>query len=122
MSISNDLFLMILSMDSYNRGYDKGIQVQGQQNNPDGQIGLAKLFDDKGDQQARDSGFYAAAYTWGGKTVLSYRGTDDIETLSAANDIWSGWTLGAGYAGASQAGLAMDFYTGFEAQWNEKLR
>ncbi|MFY8040607.1 MAG: hypothetical protein ACOVN4_13220 [Bosea sp. (in: a-proteobacteria)] len=38
--------------------------------------------------------FFAQAYTLGGKTVISYRGTD------AAWDAASGWVTGAGAAGA----------------------
>ncbi len=49
--------------------------------------------------------------------VISYRGTDT--TLSTASfeefvnsplikDALNGWTLGAGFIGASQAGLALD--------------
>ncbi|MDQ4419187.1 hypothetical protein OOT33_01855 [Sphingobium sp. DEHP117] len=70
------------------------------------------------------AGFYAIAYDWTDSTnlrntVISYRGTDT--TLSTASydeflqsplikDAWNGWALGAGYAGASQGGLALSFY------------
>jgi len=45
----------------------------------------------------------------GGQTVISYRGTDEPSPLKSA-DFWNGWTIGAGYSAASQAGLARSFY------------
>ena len=95
MTISKDLFLAILSMDSYNRGYGAGLS-DGGVNDPDGlgetgHIGSATLITraDLGItteqyQAWQDAGFYAIAYDVGGsgpsglagKTVISYRGTD----------------------------------------------
>jgi hypothetical protein len=82
MTISRDLFLSILSMDSYNRGYNTGITGLG---GVGSQIGTATI----SQQSATADGtpevaasFYAAAYTIGsgvtgiaaGTTVISYRG------------------------------------------------
>ena len=53
MPISNDLFMAILAMDSYNRGYDTGLNVTGDQ------IGTATLSIAKGDQAAQAVGFFA---------------------------------------------------------------
>lgn len=61
------------------------------------------------------AGFYAVAYEWQGQTVISYRGTDNPSLMGSAgagaSDIWSGWSIGAGYTGTgTQAGLALQFY------------
>ncbi|MBH1974060.1 MAG: hypothetical protein I8H94_03185 [Rhodobacteraceae bacterium] len=89
MTISKDLYLAILSMDSYNRGYGAGI-ADGGENDPDGlglggSIGAAsiKTLDELGvtvsDYAAwQAAGFYAVAYddpTYG--RIISYRGTDN---------------------------------------------
>jgi hypothetical protein len=70
MTISNDLFMAILAMDSYNRGYNPGLNIVGNQ------IGNASIGLAKGDQEAVAASFFAQAYTWNTKTVISYRGTD----------------------------------------------
>ena len=95
MTISKDLFLAILSMDAYNRGYGAGISNDGE-DDFDGlghlqgqQIGLARIGknaqDDLDEGAAQAAGFYALAYDitgngYGdlaaGDTVISYRGTD----------------------------------------------
>ena len=98
MTIKKDLFLAILSMDVYNRGYGAGISDEKHvENNIDLglgdavgiQIGNATInFRTDSDPQgaAAAAGFYAVAYTVGegvegltaGTTVISYRGTDAI--------------------------------------------
>ena len=77
MTISKDLFLAILSMDSYNRGYGAGLS-DGGLNDPDGlgetgHIGSAALITraDLGItteqyQAWQDVGFYAIAYDMDG--------------------------------------------------------
>ncbi|GJL61950.1 MAG: hypothetical protein NPIRA04_06040 [Nitrospirales bacterium] len=82
MAISRDLFLAILSMDSYNRGYKAGIN-DGGPNDPDGlgrlgsQIGNATVIQQDISPEAQAAGFYAVAYEWDGETIISYRGTDN---------------------------------------------
>ena len=86
MTISKDLFLSILSMDAYNRGYNPGIANLGDT----GQIGNATILlrealgvSNTEYQAWQDASFYAAATTIGsgvtgiaaGTTVISYRGT-----------------------------------------------
>lgn len=58
--MNRDLFLAILAMDSYNRGY--GVGVGGL--NESGQLGLATLLPATSSQKAgwQDAGFYAIAY------------------------------------------------------------
>ncbi|MAW89133.1 MAG: hypothetical protein CMJ42_21655 [Phyllobacteriaceae bacterium] len=99
--ISKDLFLAILSMDAYNRGYGaglsdgvnvvNGVDIDGFGEASDGTItiGNAKVIANLEDaeivQEAQAAGFYAVAYeiTDGsvdgldkGSVVISYRGTD----------------------------------------------
>ena len=126
MTISKDLFLAILAMDSYNRGYGAGI-ADGDQNDTDGlgeagsQIGSATILNIPLPQNAQAAGFYAVAYTVGagvegitpGTTVLSYRGTDGLtfgsDPVSGGGDILNGWLAGAGVP-TSQTDLAIQFY------------
>ena len=92
MTISKDLFLALLSMDAYNRGYGAGVDL-GQNSDKSGTLlGSATILKSKGDQEAQDAGFYAVAYKTtkdigtketGGiipaeTTIISYRGTDNF--------------------------------------------
>jgi hypothetical protein len=86
MTISKDLFLAILSMDAYNRGFNAGIDLPDAQGT---QIGAARInrtseqIAELGDPNA--ASFYAVAYDISGSgiaeldgtTVISYRGTDE---------------------------------------------
>ena len=114
MSISKDLFLAILSLDSYNRGYGAGLS-DGGEGDVDGlgdtagiKIGNATVYRSKGDTEAKDAGFYAVAYTVGsgvegidsGTTVISYRGTDVFVTKNPFSAEF--------YQAATQEFLAVD--------------
>ena len=101
----NDILLAILSMDAYNRGYNQSMVVPGNQ------IGTATFDDDLGDAAAQAADFYAVSYDLGGgEKVISFRGTDNLNALDPQTDIWTGWTIGAGFAGGTQADLALNFY------------
>ena len=116
--ISRDLFLAILSMDAYNRGYDRGLEVDGDS------LGIATISTDSERElrdpdapqgtatQAQDVGFYAIAYDLSGEKIISYRGTDNPDALGSENgasDVWNGWITGIGLQG-SQSQLAFDFF------------
>ncbi len=111
--MNRDLFLAILSMDSYNRGYGRGIKFSigestAPRNESGVQIGTAVVRAQSNvldGSDAVNAGFYAIAYdisqmkdatgaplfgTDG--TVIAYRGTDGI----LAGDLLYGWTLGGG--------------------------
>lgn len=115
MQLNTDLFLSILAMDAYNRGYDAGIDLSDPNNlaNPsdaDGtQIGDAKVIDASSSNPNSPevaAGFYAIAYNTPFGQVISYRGTDDPSIFALdGSDIWHGWTFGAGF-GTSQIDLA----------------
>jgi hypothetical protein len=96
-----DLFLAILAMDSYNRGYGSGLNDSGagDQNGLGGQgsqIGTASVILDDVSEAAQAAGFYAVAYQTRYGTVISYRGTDFTPGSDLATDAHDGWTLGGG--------------------------
>jgi hypothetical protein len=113
MAISDDLFRAILAMDSYNRGYNAGIgdPVTGL---PGTQIGNATINNTPNPAGYQAAGFFAQSYTWAGKTVISYRGTDNLygnlSSLFTNGDIWNGYGVGAGSPQGKQAELALNFY------------
>jgi hypothetical protein len=90
MTASQDLFLSILSMDSYNRGYAPGIEGLSSVNGT--AIGNATISRTKGDAVAQAAGFYAVEYTWDSTTVISYRGTT-FTGLPSGADVFNGWSL-----------------------------
>jgi Lipase (class 3) len=112
MTVSRDLFLSILALDSYNRGYNSG--VAGLSDNVGTQIGNASIVDKKGDQAAQATGFYATAYSLGGETIISYRGTDNFgattNPVSGASDVLRGWTISLGWRPGTQINAALEFY------------
>jgi hypothetical protein len=101
-----DLFLSILALDSYNRGYGQRVNFEENSDAAGTQIGNAAVLtqlDTSPNSTSVSVGFYAIAYSWGGETIVSYRGTDGL------NDVTKGWTTAAGWASA-QAQLAIEFY------------
>ena len=111
-----DVFLSLLALDSYNRGY--GQNVGGLTNS--GMIGNATILRQSNITENPDevqAGFYAIAYQWQGQTVISYRGTNFPKevTLSEVNDaidkdIGEGWSIFTGLGSNSQPLLAQEFY------------
>jgi len=79
--MNQDVFLSLLALDAYNRGYGRNVFVNGSATNEaEGglKIGNATVLIDANDPEglARAAGFYAIAYDWNGETVISYRGTN----------------------------------------------
>lgn len=111
--LSNNLFYSILALDAYNRGYDA--KLPGLSDAAGTQVGDAKIITAAGDKAAQDIGFYALAYDWNGKTIISYRGTDNPNILQKGNDIWNGWVGGAGII-STQSEAALKFYTDIAGQ------
>ncbi len=121
--MNNILFNAILSMDSYNRGYNAGIRFG---NLPDGesqtileQLGNAiiitdsRIIVDSGDiREDIPIGFYAIAYSYNDETIISFRGTDNPPTLAnpLTDDVFHGWSLGGGNINSEQAQMAVRFY------------
>lgn len=115
MTVSDkDLFLAILAMDSYNRGYDAGIKNAGD-DDPDGlgefgsRIGNASVMAVSLPEGAQAAGSYAVAYETQYGTVISYRGADFTPAVDFASDRDQGWTLGGSTFFAEQAKRGVDF-------------
>lgn len=119
MSIDDAVFKAIIAMDSYNRGYNPGIVLTGTQ------LGDATLtLNSTSIPNSQDDGFFAQAYDWNGETIISYRGTDDIDNLLdfvLSDDVRYGWTLGGGYCSAPQGELAIKFYNYVKASTTNNI-
>jgi hypothetical protein len=110
--------LSLLALDAYNRGEGAGVGGLEVLSNTT-KIGRATLISDSDTligENAIGAGFYAIAYDMtgvegfsAGEKVISYRGTDNYNPFAPSNDLWNGWTLGAGFADASQGGCAAQF-------------
>lgn len=119
MTLNRDVFLSILTLDSYSRGYNAGINglsaVAGTT------IGTATILRDADDAAgvARAAGFYASAYSWDGQDVISYRGTNfsfngpDSGLLNSpfVLDFFNGWSIFTGIGTDTPADLAGRFFT-----------
>ncbi len=113
------IFNAILSMDSYNRGYNASIDLSG----VGSQIGNAVFFTDSTKTPTTSAGqavgFYASAYNYNGSTIISYRGTDSPAQY-VGNDVITGWIGGAGFV-SSQSGLAFAFYNDVAKSLNSNV-
>ncbi len=110
--MNRDVFLSILAMDSYNRGYGEGVRGLPLVANVT-KLGTATIKTDSVIElgaNAQAAGFYAIAYDWNGEKVISFRGTDFGEVESGARDVLNGWSMFTGFGTDSQASLARDFY------------
>ena len=121
--ISDELFLAILSLDTYYRG----TTAEGEKINviPGNGVGTASFnynyMPSQGLPSWNSVGFAATVYSYDGKQVIAFRGTDNIgldigsffnggDLISKNSDVLNGWTLMAGYYPAPQALLAIDLY------------
>ncbi|GAB5469822.1 MAG: hypothetical protein Kilf2KO_28520 [Rhodospirillales bacterium] len=120
MSINDKLMHAILAMDSYNRGYNAGID--GLSSTINTRIGNATIRTNStialGGNVDQSSGFYAVAYDYDGQSIISYRGTDDPTGLVSGGDIVNGWVIGAGDVTDNQAEWAFAFYNEVAADRN----
>ena len=108
-TLDPDVFLSLLALDAYNRGY--GQNVGGLPST--GWIGQAEIVSQSNFASGSDevnAGFYGIAYNWQGQTVFSYRGTNIENGLPQSDDVFNGWSLGAGFSSSSQGQLAVKFY------------
>jgi len=108
--MNDNLFLSILAMDAYNRG-------PGNRRDPSlgsivssSKVGKATLIYESDSDDQDDYGYSSVAYSWNGKKIIAYRGTDDTDIFQDTSDIWNGWTTGGGFIG-TQAQLALETYT-----------
>jgi hypothetical protein len=87
------LLRAILAMDAYNQGYATGVLGVGSQ------IGEASQITVNLPSGSQAAGFYAAAYTVGTQTIISYRGTDAnfVNPFGdTGSDLINGYGLGVG--------------------------
>ena len=111
MTIDADVFRAILAMDAYNRGEEKGITVSG---NSLGTATLSTSSTDIFTAEELASGFSAQTYTWNGKTVIAYRGTNGaFFSKTWWTDFFNGWAGGLGSSETTQTRLAVEFYKRF---------
>ena len=125
--MNREVFLSILAMDSYQRGYATGINgLETPTFGPDGlatttvKIGQARIVRDANDAAgvAQSASFYALSYTfdvpWAGlaqgTTVISYRGTDFDKGKELLHDVLYGWSSFTGLGTNSQFPLAEQFF------------
>src|SRR5438876_494075 len=117
--MDDQLLDAILAMDSYNRGYNQGIDgLSDAVGTQLGTITITKTSSVFGVDVDQSKGFYAVAYTVpASNVVIAYRGTDELTGTSffgfrhgIGSDIWNGYGVGAGSSKGDQAGLAFDFY------------
>jgi hypothetical protein len=120
--MNRDVFLSILSLDSYNRGYFAGLDIGPNSDAQGNQIGNAIIDQVKGDSAAISAGFYGISYNvtgWdvfdGVTTVISYRGTDYAP--NSGSDVSKGWAVGFGFPNSSQGGMAINFYQDVTQRW-----
>jgi hypothetical protein len=108
---AQSLFLAILALDSYNRGYLPGYTEVFERNGT--AIGDATI-KAASDPDREDVAFFAQSYVWSidnvVNKVISYRGTTFEIGINTGRDVLYGWTLSGGWANAPQPRLAKAFY------------
>jgi Ca2+-binding RTX toxin-like protein len=143
--MNRDLFLAILSMDSYNRGYGRGINFgpntgQNSRNEVGLRVGNATITQQSDFLEGTPgvaAGFYALAYRVSGvagiadgSTVIAYRGSDNIgepseifERFITGNpgddDVNSGYGVALGSPVGPQALLALRFFQSVATPQNQ---
>jgi hypothetical protein len=107
--MNREVFLSLLALDSYNRGYGQSVLLNAgdstsNQDEAGRNIGNATIIDVPLPSGSINVGFHAIAYDWNGETVISYRGTDNL-----MQDALTGYLTGAGFD-CIQGDLAIAFY------------
>jgi hypothetical protein len=118
--MNRDVFHSLLALDSYNRGYGQNVLIdlgdsRTDQNETGRTLGTTTIVRSETTQKVKDAGFYAIAYEWNGETIISYRGTNFLESISLAEfvnflaeDFGGGWDIFTGIGNGSHAKLARD--------------
>jgi len=116
--MNRDLFLAILSMDSYNRGYGRGIKLDPKESSDDRnevgtRIGTATIVRQNISDAAKAAGFYGITYLIAAGSVpgvtvdtkvVMYRGSDNIPGYL---DIVLDWALGRTSTSDAQNGFGV---------------
>jgi hypothetical protein len=134
--MNRDVFLSILAMDSYSRGYRQGINLESSNGTRIGNATILNQSETLGISPEVQASFYGIAYTMtgasgfnSGERVIAYRGTDDLGAESwnpsdwlLGSDVWNGWGVGAGSSPSStQARLAVEFYKSVVGAANDNV-
>ncbi|MBB4287223.1 hypothetical protein [Roseospira goensis] len=114
--MTDRLMHAVLALDAYNRGYDPGLRIEPGATYDIGKMSITKESDTLAGSQGVNIGFYAAAYQGNGETIISFRGTDDIDAddlldfawqvLTSSRDARHGWPLALGSTNSQQAQMA----------------
>ena len=105
MSISDELYFAILSMDAYNRQISPSDIFAMEIG--DVPVGNATWISHILPSGSGDVGFFASTYSLDGNTVISFRGTDaSAGDAELWKDILTGWISGAGAIGGDVNSLA----------------
>lgn len=117
--MNNTLFKAILSIDSYNRGYNESAYLPSIINSTKvGDVTIVAQSDITQDSLEKNAGFYAAAYKKGNDIIISYRGTDALFGGNGfGSDLWNGYGVAATSPHGKQAELAIKFYQSVAAEY-----
>jgi pimeloyl-ACP methyl ester carboxylesterase len=102
----DDLFLAILAMDAYNRGYNTGLTLPGTQG-LGGTIGAGTVIASNASQAAQDASYYSIAYQIGDQVFIAYRGTQIDQIVNTAINAYP---VAIGLPDSPQSELAAQFY------------
>jgi hypothetical protein len=123
-SVSKDILLPILAIDSYNQGYAPALYRRDPDVPPSEtfvntlEVGSATVFQrlenvsESFEAEAIEAGFYAIAYDTPFGTVISYRGTDNFFDTDGGigGDGVNAYGIALGSPGGPQYNLAVEFY------------
>jgi hypothetical protein len=82
--MNDDLFRAVLAMDSYNRGYNMGVNGLGGIGAQIGNATISVQSDTAAGSPGVTASFYAVAYTWNNHQIIANRGTDNFSGDVAA--------------------------------------
>lgn len=109
-----DLFLAILAMDSYHRGYNRGLVgdasvIASMIGDATVGVGSAVSEDDNSSiaTAAKAIGFFAQSYDWNGETIIAYRGTDN-GVFTYGLDQQYGYLMSIGGGDTAQGRMAIE--------------
>jgi hypothetical protein len=107
--VKSDLYYALIALDAYNQGPPKSnrkLEVFGDR------LGFYNIERGETDSDFQEgTGFFAQKYTYGGKTVIGYRGTDFDQTPDFLKDVLFGWSISTGnFSAFSQVPEAIAFY------------
>jgi hypothetical protein len=116
MTVSNELYMALLAMDSYNRGYKPLVDLvaAGSSSSLIGNVAINSSSNAAAGSPEYNAGFFAQSYTLGNQKIISYRGTDQLFTPpwsdDPGGDPWNGYGTALGLPFNDQARMAAEFF------------